>query len=574
MGSISSTSPSVVKADSTPYFTPANNAGAAVNPDDPNTPTLFKPLRIRDVTLKNRIIVSPMCMYSAESNPASPFVGALTDYHIAHLGQFALKGAGLVFVEAQAVQPNGRISPHDVGLWQEGTDSEQFKGLQRVVQFSHSQGAKVAVQLAHAGRKASVFPPWVAAQAGKPSLRADESVFGWPKDVVGPSGGEENIWDPAEGTYWAPRELSTAEIKEVVQAFAKSAELAVKAGVDVIEIHAAHGYLLNQFLSPATNKRTDEYGGSFENRVRIVREVATAVRAVIPKGMPLFLRISATDWLEGQPAAAESGSWDLESSLRLVEILPELGIDLVDVSSGGVHKDQKIKLGPGYQVDLAGELRKAIRKAGASTLVGGVGLITEAEQAQSIVQGADEAQQAEAIVTAKADVVLLARQFLREPEWVIITAKKYVPWTEEKGDITACGIPIPYNASKEWADKKVVLFSVPGAFTPTCSVNHVPGYIQNLPQLKEKGVQVVAVVASNDPFVMSAWGKANKVERDDILFLSDPDAKFSDSIGWANNGRTGRYAIVIDHGKVTYAQIETEKGVVKVSGAEAVLAHL
>ncbi|OGM41901.1 NADH oxidase [Aspergillus bombycis] len=365
-----------------------------------------------------------MCMYSAESNPASPFVGALTDYHIAHLGQFALKGAGLVFVEAQAVQPNGRISPHDAGLWQEGTDSEQFKGLQRIVQFSHSQGAKVAVQLAHAGRKASVLPPWVASQAGKHSVRADESVFGWPKDVVGPSGGEENIWDSVEGTYWAPRALNTAEIKEVVQAFAKSAELAVKAGVDVIEIHAAHGYLLNQFLSPATNKRTDEYGGSFENRVRIVREVATAIRAVIPKGMPVFLRISATDWLEGQPVAAESGSWDLESSLRLAEILPELGIDLVDVSSGGVHKDQKIKLGPGYQVDLAGELRNAIRKAGASTLVGGVGLITEAEQAQSIVQGADEAQQAEAIVTAKADVVLLARQFLREPEWVIITAKK------------------------------------------------------------------------------------------------------------------------------------------------------
>ncbi|OGM41156.1 peroxiredoxin pmp20 [Aspergillus bombycis] len=151
---------------------------------------------------------------------------------------------------------------------------------------------------------------------------------------------------------------------------------------------------------------------------------------------------------------------------------------------------------------------------------------------------------------------------------------QYVPWTEEKGDIAACGIPIPYNASKEWADKKVVLFAVPGAFTPTCSVSHVPGYIKNLPALQEKGVQVVAVVASNDPFVMSAWGKANKVKGDDILFLSDPDAKFSNSIGWASNGRTGRYAIVIDHGKVTYAQIETKKGVVEVSGAEAVLAHL
>ncbi|KAF9889318.1 hypothetical protein FE257_007427 [Aspergillus nanangensis] len=150
---------------------------------------------------------------------------------------------------------------------------------------------------------------------------------------------------------------------------------------------------------------------------------------------------------------------------------------------------------------------------------------------------------------------------------------QYIPWTEEKGDITACGIPISYNASKEWADKKVVLFSVPGAFTPTCSINHMPGYIQNLPQLKEKGVQVVAVVASNDPFVMSAWNKANNV-KDDILFLSDPEARFSSSIGWANAGRTGRYAVVIDHGKVTYAQIETEKGAVKVSGADAVLAHL
>ncbi|RHZ49173.1 peroxiredoxin family protein [Aspergillus thermomutatus] len=151
---------------------------------------------------------------------------------------------------------------------------------------------------------------------------------------------------------------------------------------------------------------------------------------------------------------------------------------------------------------------------------------------------------------------------------------QYIPYTEESSEITACGIPINYNASKEWAGKKVVLFSVPGAFTPTCSVNHVPGYIKNLPQLREKGVQVVAVVASNDPFVMSAWGKANQVKGDDILFLSDPEARFSNSIGWANAGRTGRYAIIIDHGRVTYAQIETEKGVVKVSGADAVLAHL
>ncbi|KAE8147810.1 FMN-linked oxidoreductase [Aspergillus avenaceus] len=508
MGSISSTSPVVTRAG-TPYFTPANSAGAAVNPNDPKTPTLFRPLRIRDVTLKNRVVVSPMCMYSAESDPTSPFVGALTDYHIAHLGHFALKGAGLVFVEAQAVLPNGRISPNDAGLWQEGTESEH-------------QDAKVAVQLAHAGRKASVAAP----------VRVDESAGGWPKDVGGDS-------------YWTPRALSTAEIKDIVRAFGKSAALAIEAGVDVIEVHAAHGYLLHQFLSPVTNQRTDEYGGSFENRTRLLREVGT----------PLFVRISATE------------CWDIDSSLNLVKMFPELGVDLVD----------KIQLHTNYQVDLAGRVRKAIRDAGASTLVGGVGFITEAEQAQGIVQGADEAHETEALLSGpepKADVVLLARQFMREPEWSLpLNYDRYIPWTEEKGEITACGIPINYNASKEWADKKVVLFAVPGAFTPTCSVNHVPGYIKSLPQLKEKGVQVVAVIASNDAYVMSAWGKANQVTNDDLLFLSDPDAKFSESIGWSNGPRTGRYAIIIDHGKVSYAQIETEKGV-KVSGADAVLAHL
>lgn len=424
MGSTAFQTPPVVKSSATPFFTPANNVGAAVHPDDPKTPTLFRPLQIRDVTLKNRIVVSPMCMYSTDNDPSSPAVGAPTDFHIAHLGHFALKGAGLIFVEATAVQQNGRISPYDVGLWQ-GVDSPQFHGLKRVVQLSHSQGAKVGVQLGHAGRKASTSPPWIAAAAGKIALKADESVGGWPDNVVGPSGGVEHTWNPDGDMFWAPRGLSTEEVKDVVGAFAESAKTAVAAGVDVIEIHGAHGYLIHQFLSPVTNTRSDEYGGSFENRTRLLREVAIAIRQVIPAGMPLFLRISATEWLEEQPVAAETGSWDLESSVRLAALLPELGVDLLDVSSAGNHKDQKIAIHTNYQIDLAGHLRKAIRAAGASTLVGSVGFVTDAEQARDIVQAA-EAQGTEDIVSGlepRADAVLLARQFLREPEWVIKTAK-------------------------------------------------------------------------------------------------------------------------------------------------------
>ncbi|OJJ32706.1 hypothetical protein ASPWEDRAFT_115058 [Aspergillus wentii DTO 134E9] len=416
----------VNKAPSTPFFTPANNAGAAIDPNAPNTPTLFRPLSIRALTLKNRIIVAPMCMYSTEPNPSSATIGALTDYHISHLGHLALKGAGLIFIEATAVQANGRISPNDSGLWQEGTQSAQFLGLKRVVDFMHAQGAKVGIQLAHAGRKASTVAPWIAAERGVRSLRAESSGFGWPDDVVGPSGGEEEAWAGGEA-FWAPRELSTAEVEEVVRAFAKSAELAVQAGVDVIEIHGAHGYLINQFLSPVTNKRTDKYGGSFENRTRIVAEVAAAIREVIPEGMPLFLRISATEWLEDKPVAAAAGSWDINSSFELVKQLPAWGIDFLDVSSGGNHKDQHIEPHTNYQIDLAAQIRQKIREAGEKTLVGAVGLITQAEAAKDIVQGADEAYAAEDMLTGsqpKADAILIARQFMREPEWVMSTAKK------------------------------------------------------------------------------------------------------------------------------------------------------
>ncbi|KAJ5146582.1 uncharacterized protein N7515_001146 [Penicillium bovifimosum] len=440
MGSTSFRSPSIQQAQGVPYFTPANNAGAAVNPEDPNIPTLFRPLQIRGVTLKNRVIVAPMCTYSAESDPESPAVGALTDFHIAHLGHLATKGAGLIFIEATAVQPNGRISPNDSGLWQDGTDSEQFKGLRRVVDFAHSQGAKVGIQLAHAGRKASTVSPWLASQAKQRGIKADESVGGWPSNVVGPSGGEEQIWTPGD-QFWAPRELKTAEVEELVRDFARSAELAAKAGVDLIEIHGAHGYLIHQFLSPVTNRRTDRYGGSFENRTRLVYEVVKAIRAVIPKAMPLFLRISATDWLENQTAAEQTGSWDVPSSIQLAKMLPDLEVDFLDVSSGGNHRSQRIEPHTNYQIDLAGEIRGEIHAANQDTLVGAVGFITEAESARDIVQGAGEAQAVEAMLAGqepKADAVLMARQFLREPEWVLTAAKKLrvkisVPWQFARG---------------------------------------------------------------------------------------------------------------------------------------------
>ncbi|KGO47439.1 Aldolase-type TIM barrel [Penicillium expansum] len=441
MGSTSFRCPPIHQAEGLPYFTPANNAGAAINPRDPDTPTLFRPLQIRDATFKNRVIVAPMCMYSTESDPTSPAVGALTDFHIAHLGHLATKGVGLILIEATSVQFNGRISPNDSGLWQEGTDSEQFKGLCRVVNFVHSQGAKIGIQLAHAGRKASTAAPWLASQANQRGIKADESVGGWPSNVVGPSGGEEQIWAPGD-QFWPPRELETAEVEEVVRAFARSAGLAVQAGVDVIEIHGAHGYLIHQFLSPVTNRRTDKYGGSFENRTRFLREVAAAIRAVVPSGMPLFLRISATDWLENQTVAAGTGSWDIASSIQLAKLLPDLGIDFLDVSSGGNHRSQRIEPHTNYQIDLAGQIRQEIHAANHTTLVGAVGFITEAESARDIVQGAEEeAQATEAMLSGpnpRADAVLMARQFLREPEWVLTAAKKLgvkvsLPWQFARG---------------------------------------------------------------------------------------------------------------------------------------------
>ncbi|KIX08040.1 uncharacterized protein Z518_02695 [Rhinocladiella mackenziei CBS 650.93] len=420
------------------YYTPshASNPGTPFIPS-PDTPTLFTPLKVRSKTLRNRIIVAPMCQYSTASS--GPDIGKLTDYHIATLGHYALKGAALVFIEATGVQPNGRISPHCPGLWSDA----QTEGVKRVAEFIKSQGSLAGIQLAHAGRKSSTVPPWIAATFKRSSMRADEDVGGWPDDVVGPMGGLEETWDGKgladDGGFWPPRQLTVAEIQETVKAFAESARRAVEAGIDVIEIHAAHGYLIHQFLSPVSNRRTDQYGGSFENRTRLLTEVIEAVRAQIPSDMPLFLRVSSTEWLEETELAKKLGSWDVESTINLARLLPGLGVDLLDVSSGGNHPLQRINMfaSKDYQTKIANQIRQTMKAAKLKLLIGAVGLITEAEQARDIVEDGpdrgidDEAAAAKEMTDAKrgggepmADVILVARQFMREPEWVLKVAWK------------------------------------------------------------------------------------------------------------------------------------------------------
>jgi len=345
---------------------------------------LFQPLRLRETTLRSRIAVSPMCQYSARE-------GRPTDWHLVHLGSRAVGGAGLVIAEACAVLPEGRITPDDTGLWSDA-HAEAWAPITR---FIADQGAVPAVQLAHAGRKASTEAPW---HGGGP---AGEGARGW--RPVGPS-----PLPFAEG-YPVPRELSTDGITAVVGAFRDAAQRAERAGFEVVEIHMAHGYLLHQFLSPLTNRRTDEYGGSLENRMRLPLEVARAVREAFPVERPIFARISATDWVEG--------GWDLEQSVALARALRETGVDLVDCSSGGLVPHAKVPLAPGYQVPFA----EAIRER-AGVMTGAVGLITEPAQAEAIVAG------------GKADLVLLARQLLRDPYWPLHAAQALgveVPWPNQ-----------------------------------------------------------------------------------------------------------------------------------------------
>jgi 2,4-dienoyl-CoA reductase-like NADH-dependent reductase (Old Yellow Enzyme family) len=331
-----------------------------------STPHLFDPFVIRGVTLRNRIGVSPMCQYSADN-------GHPTSWHLVHLGSRAVGGAGLVFAEATSVTPEGRISPADTGLW---LDSHA-EAWAPCAKFIREQGAVAAIQLAHAGRKASTQLPWLGGQPLPPEQGGFETI-------VAPSA------LPFDQRSATPHALDVAELDALVGAFRRAAERALNAGFDVVEVHAAHGYLLHQFLSPLSNQRTDEYGGVFENRVRLLQRVVKSVREVWPERLPLFLRISATDWLDG--------GWDLEQSCALVASLAAEGVDLVDVSSGGLLPTARIPMGPGYQTSFAAEIRKRTAVATAA-----VGMISSPEQADHIVR------------TGQADVVLLAREMLRDP---------------------------------------------------------------------------------------------------------------------------------------------------------------
>ncbi|KAI0880390.1 uncharacterized protein GGS22DRAFT_175164 [Annulohypoxylon maeteangense] len=292
-------------APNVPFYTPVQDPPAGTALDQATAPTLFKPLKIRGVELQNRFVVAPMCQYSADD-------GHATDWHFAHLSQFILRGTALTIVEATAVTPNGRISPEDLGLWEDS----QIVPLKRIVDFAHSQGQKIGIQLAHAGRKASTFAPWLMPEGSSRVVVTAENG-GWPDNVWAPSAVKFN-----EG-YAEPKAMTAEDIKTVVQAFRDAAKRAIAAGFDVIEIHGAHGYLITEFLSPASNKRTDQYGGSFENRTRLLFEVIEAVRDVIPESAALFLRISATEWMEwsGEP------SWTMEQSFQLAKLLPTAGID-------------------------------------------------------------------------------------------------------------------------------------------------------------------------------------------------------------------------------------------------------
>jgi 2,4-dienoyl-CoA reductase-like NADH-dependent reductase (Old Yellow Enzyme family) len=326
---------------------------------------LFSPLQIKSITLKNRIAISPMCQYSAED-------GFANDWHLVHLGSRATGGAGLIIQEATAVSPEGRISPSDLGLWSDN----HIEKLQSITKFIKGQNAVPGIQLAHAGRKASVSSPWYG------NKKLDKNQGGW--EAVAPSA--ISFYD-GEIT---PTALDLAGIQKVVTDFKLATKRAVQAGYQVIEIHAAHGYLLHEFLSPLSNFRTDEYGGSFENRIRLLLEVLQAVQSEWTKELPLLVRISATDWAQG--------GWDIEESLQLSRILKEKGVDLIDVSSGGLVSYQQIPLEPAYQTPFAERIKK---ETGIRT--GAVGLITTSQQAEEIV------------ASGKADLVLFARESLRNP---------------------------------------------------------------------------------------------------------------------------------------------------------------
>jgi 2,4-dienoyl-CoA reductase-like NADH-dependent reductase (Old Yellow Enzyme family) len=336
---------------------------------------LFDSLVIRDLKFANRVFVSPMCQYSSTDGHAN-------DWHFVHLGSRAVGGAGLVLTEATAVLAEGRISPQDLGIWRD----DHIEPLARIVRFIHEQGSVAGMQLAHAGRKASIYRPW------EGQGKVPETEGGW-KKVVAPSA------VVFADHYPLPEAATKEQIQAIVAAFGEAARRACEAGFRVVEIHAAHGYLIHEFLSPLSNQRTDAYGGSFENRSRILREIVAAVRRSWPERAPLFVRISATEWVDG--------GWDIQQSIQLARQVKELGVDLIDCSSGGNVAQAKIPVGPGYQTAFAERIR---RESGVVT--GALGMITSAVQAEHI------------LATGQADAVVIAREMLRDPYWPLRAARE------------------------------------------------------------------------------------------------------------------------------------------------------
>lgn len=372
-----------VAAKGVPFFSPAQDPapGTAAETADGAVPLLFQPLQIRGVRMQNRIWVSPMCQYSA-------LEGFHTPWHVTHYGGILQRGPGLTMVEASAVQARGRITPEDSGIWLDA----HIDGHRKHTEFAHSQNVLIGIQLAHAGRKASTVAPWLSM-----GDTAYAEAGGWPDDVVGP--GDE----PFDTNYPRPRSITIPEIEQVKRDFVAAARRSVDAGYDVIELHFAHGYLVSSFFSPAVNKRTDQYGGSFENRIRLGIELVDAVRAVIPETMPLFVRFSATDWLDTNPDY-KGESWTLDQSVRLAEILVDHGVDVIDVSSGGNHSQQKVQGGPAYQAGFARAVKKAVGDKG---IVSTVGSITNGKQAEEVIRGNGDDPQL--------DLIAAGRMFQKNP---------------------------------------------------------------------------------------------------------------------------------------------------------------
>ncbi|GAA6011472.1 hypothetical protein JCM11491_002798 [Sporobolomyces phaffii] len=399
-----------------PLDEPSTGTALSANdwPQNRNLAKLFESVNIGPLEFKNRIFVAPMCQYSCE--PEGERVGAVTPWHTVHLGQMAQRGAALVMVEATSVLPNGRISPQDVGLW----NDTQRDALKNVFDVIRSLGSRPAIQLAHAGRKASTLSPWIDTSTIKAPLKSHVATngdsFGWTDNVWAPSALSYN-----DETFPMPKEMSLDDIEELKEAWKAATIRADQAGADVVEVHAAHGYLIHNFLSPLSNKRTDKYGGSLENRMRLPLEIVDITRANWPKDKALFIRISASDWYpEGEKNdEGEWISWGIEQSKVFLKEVEKRGVDLLDASSGGLTPKQKIDVRPGYQVHFADELKSV-----ASIPVSAVGLITSSKQAEEILQ------------KGQADVITVARHFLRDPSLVL-------NWAQELD--TVVNVPVQYQ---------------------------------------------------------------------------------------------------------------------------------